>query len=65
MAPNIPAIITGAVLSVVSCISICCCFKKEVDRMGAPAYTGADYVHERMQRQDQAMSEAWARAEQP
>jgi len=65
MAPNIPAFITRAVLSAVSCISLCFCFKSEVDRMGAPAYTGADYVHERMQQQDQAMNDAWARAEQP
>jgi hypothetical protein len=65
MAPNIPAIVTGTVLSIVGCISLCCCFKSQVDRMGAPTYTGADYVHERMQRQTEAMNEAWGRAEQP
>lgn len=41
------------------------CFKKYIDDMDKPRYTGADYVHDRMQRQDQAMAEAWARAEQP
>jgi hypothetical protein len=65
MGIDIPAIITGTVLSIVSCISICCCLKSEVDRMGAPVYTGADYIQDRIPRQNQAMTEAWARAEQP